>query len=55
MDRRRFLGMSTFATASVLGLGAFPLSSCKKDEVSNGKKSYKAIVIGSGFGGSVAA
>lgn len=55
MDRRRFLGMSTFATASVVGAGIFSLSSCKKDEQSSSKKKYKAIVIGSGFGGSVAA
>jgi cholesterol oxidase len=55
MDRRRFLGMSTFATASVVGAGMFSLYSCKKDEQVSAQKKYKAIVIGSGFGGSVAA
>lgn len=54
MNRRRFLGMSTFATASVMGAGMFSLSSCKKNENISSKKKFKAIVIGSGFGGSVA-
>lgn len=55
MNRRRFLGMSTFATAAVVGAEMFSLSSCKKDEKLSPKKKFKAIVIGSGFGGSVAA
>lgn len=55
MDRRRFLGLSTFASASVLGWSTFSLSSCKKDPLPvTDRKSFKAIVIGSGFGGSVA-
>lgn len=55
MDRRRFLGLSTFASASVMGLSTFSLSSCKKDEQpATSRKNFKAIVIGSGFGGSVA-
>jgi cholesterol oxidase len=54
MDRRRFLGLTTFATASVMGAGTFSLNSCKKDELNtSNKKSFKAIVIGSGFGGSI--
>ena len=55
MDRRRFLGLSTFATASLLGTNLISLNSCKKDnEQTTTRRIYKAIVIGSGFGGSIA-
>lgn len=53
ISRRRFLGLSTLASASLFGWSTFTLSSCKKTE--NSGSDYKAIVIGSGFGGSVAA
>ena len=58
INRRRFIGYSAMATASAYGLTTLGLSSCKKEDTllpSSEKSHYKAIVIGSGFGGSVAA
>jgi cholesterol oxidase len=53
VKRRRFLGQSVLFAAASSGITTFSLSSCKKNEDS--KFDYEAIVIGSGFGGSVAA
>lgn len=55
LNRRRFLGLSSFATASLFGWSTFSLSSCKKEKNLPADSNFKAIVIGSGFGGSVAA
>jgi len=62
-NRRRFLGLGAMATASFYGASVFGLTSCKKDSL-NGPSEEEtviygedtdAVVIGSGFGGSVAA
>lgn len=53
MQRRRFLGLSTLASASIFGWSTFSLSSCKKNIPTKANTDYNAIVIGSGFGGSV--
>lgn len=55
MHRRRFLGLSTLASASLFGWSTFSLSSCKKNTTPTASSNFNAIVVGSGFGGSVAA
>lgn len=52
LNRRKFLGLSAMA-----GIAAtLPISGCKKDiNIIPGENETEAIVIGSGFGGSVAA
>ncbi len=55
MKRKRFLGLSTLASASLFGWSTFSLSSCKKNTTPTAGSNFNAIVIGSGFGGSVAA
>lgn len=52
MDRRRFIGLSTLATASFYASTLIHTTSCKKEKQI---KEPRAIVIGSGFGGSVVA
>lgn len=56
INRRRFLGLSTLASASLFGWNTFSLSSCKKEkDPPKSADDYTAIVIGSGFGGAVSA
>lgn len=56
-DRRRFLGLTALATASLYGAGVFSATSCRKEEINPPLygEDTEAVVIGSGFGGSVAA
>ena len=51
ISRRKFLGLSALAGVAA----SLPLSSCKKTPLTPSDADYPAIVIGSGFGGSVAA
>lgn len=51
ISRRKFLGVSTIAGVAA----TLPLSSCKKVSIQPNDFEHEAIVIGSGFGGSVAA
>jgi cholesterol oxidase len=51
ISRRKFLGLSVAAGVAA----SLPLSSCKKTPLTPSDADYPAIVIGSGFGGSVAA
>lgn len=53
--RRRFLGMSALGTASILGTTVIGLPGCKKETVSLYGEETEAVVIGSGFGGAIAA
>lgn len=68
LSRRRFLGMSALGSASVLGLSTINLfTACSKEEdlenilldqkkaSQSGENFYKAIVIGTGYGGAVSA
>ncbi|MFN8239092.1 MAG: GMC oxidoreductase [Chitinophagales bacterium] len=56
LNRRKFIGLSAMAYAGALASSSIGLVSCKKDQIKNTTQTdYKAIVIGSGFGGSVAA
>lgn len=66
MSRRRFLGMSALSSACLIGGTTVSLTSCMLDEESlnnpspSSKRSsnsthYKAIVIGTGYGGAVSA
>lgn len=58
-SRRRFLGMSAMASAAVLGSTTLSLTSCKKEEEiktpEEEEDEFQAIVVGSGYGGGVAA
>lgn len=56
-NRRKFIGLSALATASFHGLSVFGLSSCKKESINPPLygEDTEAVVIGSGFGGAVAA
>ena len=52
LNRRKFLGLSAMAGIAA----ALPVSGCKKDiNIIPNENETEAIVIGSGFGGSVAA
>ena len=51
ISRRKFLGLSALAGVAV----SMPLSACKKTAIAASETDIEAIVIGSGFGGSVAA
>ncbi|MEZ4879622.1 MAG: GMC oxidoreductase [Chitinophagales bacterium] len=56
LGRRKFLGLSAIATATAMGGTTFTLSSCsKEDDLKANPYETEALVIGSGFGGSVAA
>lgn len=56
LTRRKFVGTTTMASIAMLGGTTFSLSSCKKENYKPVDNSdAEAIVIGSGFGGSVAA
>lgn len=50
LSRRKFLELSALAGVAA----TLPLSGCKKGNISGPQNDYPAIVIGSGFGGSVA-
>ncbi|MCO5233610.1 MAG: GMC family oxidoreductase N-terminal domain-containing protein [Chitinophagales bacterium] len=64
-SRRKFIGLSAMATAALYGSSVFGLSSCKKDTLPGDKEEIpnppiygedtEVVVIGSGFGGAVAA
>ncbi len=56
LSRRRFVGWSAMAYAGAIASSTIGLSSCKKETIAAAENAdYEAIVIGSGFGGSVAA
>lgn len=56
MKRRYFLGSSAMAYAAIAGSSTIGLVSCKKENDIQSENIYsEAVVIGSGFGGSVAA
>jgi cholesterol oxidase len=56
LSRRKFVGLSTMASIAAMGGTTFSLSSCKKDNFTTVQDTnVEAIVVGSGFGGSVAA
>lgn len=50
ISRRKFLGISAMAGVAA----SLPLTSCKKTPITSDEYASEAIVIGSGFGGSVA-
>lgn len=54
ISRKKFLGYSAILMAATLGSTTISLSSCKKEE-NKDSDDFEAIVIGSGFGGSVCA
>jgi cholesterol oxidase len=54
LNRRKFIGLSSLATASFYGSTVISTLSCKKNEQEIAGN-YQAIIIGSGFGGSVVA
>jgi cholesterol oxidase len=56
-DRRKFLGMSALAGATIAGSSIIGVTSCKKEVISPPLygEDTEAVVIGSGFGGAVAA
>ncbi|QQR98159.1 MAG: GMC family oxidoreductase [Sphingobacteriales bacterium] len=54
MKRRKFIGLSALATASFYGSTIISTVSCKKDKQKT-DTNYQAIVVGSGFGGSIVA
>ena len=71
LDRRRFIGLSALASASLLGLNTINLVSCSppdeddlfpdpKNQLGTGKSGglrehYRSIIIGTGYGGAVSA
>lgn len=56
LSRRRFIGLSAMTYAGMAASSTIGLVSCKKDQIKTATNTdYEAIVIGSGFGGSVAA
>jgi cholesterol oxidase len=55
LNRRKFLGITSLATASLMGSTVISLSSCTKENEFDQGEDIDAIVVGSGFGGSVAA
>ncbi|MDH7446186.1 GMC oxidoreductase [Aquimarina sp. 2201CG14-23] len=67
LNRRRFLGLSAMASASLFGLTTINLVSCTQDDDllseedkqknlgTNSQQHYRAIVIGTGYGGAVSA
>jgi len=54
-SRRKFLGLSAMSLAAASGSAVIGLSSCKKENIYPGDVYTDALVIGSGFGGAVAA
>ena len=51
ISRRKFLGLSVMAGVAA----SVPMTSCKKEAIPANENDIDVIVIGSGFGGSVAA
>lgn len=54
LSRRKFIGYTALSTAALAEMTTISLSGCTKEQYQQ-EAHYKAIVIGSGFGGSVAA
>jgi cholesterol oxidase len=55
LSRRKFIGLSAMSMAAASGSSVIGLSSCNKEHVTPGEVYTEALVIGSGFGGAVAA